>query len=592
MKKIGYNTLNISITHRKQEIEIMRALGASRSQICLMVLQEAFLLGLAGAGFGVFVGYFLAKGALLLIAKTVTSLYLISAIRHVSLTREIVSKGFLIGIVCTLISSAIPLSCALKIRPHLATGTGVTIHEDSCFFPGYLFNVLAVLCFIVAYIFVQFVAGRFRRPLLGGYGAILGVIMGFSLLCPVIIERILPLIIPVLEKFFSFFGRFSAENIRENKLYASISIAALAASLAMLISVGIMMDSFRGTVYQWTKQTLQADLYLSASIGFIRGTGDRLRSELRERVRKIEGIAQTAPYRFMHINYGENKIGLASSDLTLSLQKNTISLKNGDREKIVQQVLDNNGVLISENLELKYGLKPGDSITLQTPSGERAFPIYGLYYDYTNDLGVVYMDRELYKKVWKEDYISTLGVYLESGPNGQKVDGRKVAGRIRKALGKNENLLIMSGQELRDKAISIFDQTFHIFFALEFIAIVVALLGITNSLMISIMQRRREIALLRSIGAFKSQIKKMVMLEAAIMGLLGCLLGIVSGVVISFIMVYVILKGSFGWTIQYGLHYRVFSWSLLPVFITTLLAGYFPARKAKNIPLAEELRHE
>ncbi|MGA1842860.1 MAG: FtsX-like permease family protein [bacterium] len=580
-----FNTLSVSVERRKQEMAIIRSLGGSKSQIYSMILQEATILGLAGAGLGVALGFILARSAISLVSRTLTSIYILSAVKEVALTKGIAAQGISIGLSCTLISSFLPARRASKIRPHLAIGMDSADSENRRVLSYRGFTVLAVIFFIGA--FILFRIGMSKTTPVPGYLAALFVICGFTSLTPGFTKIFIHILAPPAIKIFSISGKFASENLLRGLYRSSIAIAALMASLAMLISIAVMVESFRETVYMWTLQTLKADLYLTSVIRFARGTEDRLRGEIRDVVKEIEGVAQTDPYRYIYINYGNNKIAVASNDFKGFLKRGNIWFKNGDPQKILKEALANDGVLISENLELRYGFKPGDRITLNTPTGIRSFFINGVYYDYTNDLGVVLMDREFYKKVWNEDYISTLGIFVEEGE-----DREVVAARIRKAVGANDYILLMRGQELRDRAMVTFRETFRIFFALEIIAMIVALLGITNSLMISIMNRRREIAVLRSIGALKRQIRKMIVIEAGLMGLIGNVLGIFAGIVISLIMVFVIIRQSFGWSIQYRFQIPILLLSIVPVMLTSIFAGYFPAHKAASLPLSEAIRYE
>jgi putative ABC transport system permease protein len=580
-----YNTLNVSVERRRQEMAIIRSLGGSRAQVYGTILQEATILGLVGSALGVGLGYALARSAISLVSRTVTSLYILSAVKRLSLTRGIFAQGMLIGLICTLISSFVPARRASKIRPHLAIGMDVSISENHKVLPCCGFTILAGIFFLVAYALSRL--GMSNATPVPGYLAALLVICGFTALTPGFTKVFIRIFTPVFSRLFSLPGKFASENLLRSLSRVSVAIAALMASLAMLISIAVMVESFRETVYTWTVQTLRADLYLTTAIRFARGTEDRLRGEVRDIVQGIEGVANTDPYRFVYINYKDSKIGMASNDFKNFIKRGNIWFKQGDPKRILKETLAQDGVLISENLEIRYGLKAGERITLNTPTGVRSFLIHGIYYDYSNDLGVVLMDREFYKKVWGEDYISTLGIFLQAD-----ADRDQVAGRIREEIGTSDYIVVMSGQELRDKAMVTFRQTFRIFFALEIIAMIVALLGITNSLMISIMNRRREIAVLRSIGALKGQIRKMIVLEAGFMGFIGNILGILAGIVISLIMVFVITRQSFGWSIRYRFQFPILLMSILPVLITSILAGYFPAHRAAGLPLSEALRYE
>ncbi|MGA1871099.1 MAG: FtsX-like permease family protein [bacterium] len=581
-----YNTINVSVERRMQEIAMMRSLGASRLQIYGMILQEATILGLAGSIIGIVLGLLLAKSAISLVSKTISSVYLLISVNQVVLTKEIIALGLVIGLLCTILSSLVPARRASSIKPHIVVGI-YDSHATQQSPSFHLKLILLSLLFFLSVILCAYLSKK-KADILFGYLSALLIVGGFTTITPTFIKGCLCFVRPLIERYFAIPGKFSLQNLLQSLPRVSVATAALMASLAMLISIAIMVESFRETVYIWTVQTLKADLYVTSAIRFSRGTGDRMQGAIEGMVKGIEGVAQTGPYRFMLMNYNNMKIGCASQDFDVFIQRGNIWFKNrGNTKEILENTREADGVLISENLELKYGLKEGDYITLNTPTGRRSFLIHGIYYDYSNDVGVVLMDRGLYKRVWNENYISTLGVYLHP-----HADAKKVAQSLRKAVGTSDYLLIMRGQELRDKAMETFKQSFRIFFALEIIAMIIALLGITNSLIISIMHRQREIAVLRSIGALKKQIRHTIILEAVFMGLIGNILGIFAGVAISFIMIFIITKQSFGWSIQYSPQALNLIMSIGPVLIISMLAGHIPAHKAAGTPLAKALRYE
>ena len=167
----------------------------------------------------------------------------------------------------------------------------------------------------------------------------------------------------------------------------------------------------------------------------------------------------------------------------------------------------------------------------------------------------------------------------------------QVRKEVLKTLGEHR-LIIRSNTELKKQVLEVFDKTFAITYSLEIIAILVAVLGLFNTLVSLILERKREIGILRFIGAFTRQIKRMILIEAGILGLIGSVMGLVAGVVVSYILIFVINKQSFGWTIQVHFPYIfilllvAFSWGV------SVLAGLYPARLAQELNPKEAVRVE
>jgi putative ABC transport system permease protein len=200
---------------------------------------------------------------------------------------------------------------------------------------------------------------------------------------------------------------------------------------------------------------------------------------------------------------------------------------------------------------------------------------------------MIMVDLAIYRKIWKDSRLNRATLYLKDPSRLEEV--RKDL--VENLSGKYQ-ILAVSNRELRDEILRIFDQTFAIAHALKVIAFVVAVLGIINSMLAMVIERERDIGILRAIGTFKAQIRKMTLIEAQLMGLVGFILGAVSGVLLSMVLIYVINKQSFGWTIQFFPVPWVFIQSLVLVVVASFLAGLFPAHAASKKNVAEAVKME
>jgi putative ABC transport system permease protein len=193
----------------------------------------------------------------------------------------------------------------------------------------------------------------------------------------------------------------------------------------------------------------------------------------------------------------------------------------------------------------------------------------------------------IFRKYWSEQVVDTLGIYLKPGANPEAV-----ATEIKRRFGRLHRLFIFSNHTFKEEIYQLIKQSFAITYALEIIAIAVGLMGITTALYTSVLARQRETSVLRALGAFRQQIRKIIMLESALMGLLGLGVGTVCGVCLSLILVYIINYQAFGWTLRLTLP----AWTLLVdlglIFLTALAAGLWPAHQASTAGLTETLRME
>jgi putative ABC transport system permease protein len=239
---------------------------------------------------------------------------------------------------------------------------------------------------------------------------------------------------------------------------------------------------------------------------------------------------------------------------------------------------------VSEPFSRRFGVARGDKISLRTPSGPRSLEIEAIFYDYSSDRGVIVMDRSLFGELFQDRSADTLAVYLGPGE-----DSELVGDRIRSALS-GQALSIQPSSALRASALRVFDRTFLITYGLEVIALIVAALGVTNTLATLILERQGEFSLLRFLGAFPKQIRRITLAEATVLGLTGCLLGLALGLVLSLLLIYVINLQSFGWTIQFDFPFLFVSAGLVLIFLVTVVAGIYPALLATRMDALRALR--
>jgi putative ABC transport system permease protein len=214
------------------------------------------------------------------------------------------------------------------------------------------------------------------------------------------------------------------------------------------------------------------------------------------------------------------------------------------------------------------------------------FEVESIFYDYSTEAGLVVMDRGTYTANFDDRAVSTVAIYLEPGADADAVRA-DIAGRL-----PDGQVRIATNQELRGQVFRVFDQTFQVTYALELIALAVAMLGIANTLAALIIERRPELAMLRFIGAARSQIRRIIVLESGLIGVLGAVIGLGLGVVLSLLLVYVINFQSFGWTIQFRMPLGFLAQSLVVVVLATIVAGLYPASLALKMDPIEGIRAE
>ncbi|HEX7586936.1 MAG TPA: ABC transporter permease, partial [Anaerolineae bacterium] len=399
--------------------------------------------------------------------------------------------------------------------------------------------------------------------------------------------------------------RMAARTVMQALSRTSVAIAALMVAISVVIGVTVMIASFRSTVENWLDQTLTADLYVSPPLqGASRSAS--IDPVLIAKITALPGIASTQLIRNTTVHsheYGDVRMVAPTTLGNRVLKSNGSSSRSAD----IQTQLQDGAVIVSEPFANRHHLQPDARITLDTDHGPREFPIVGVYYDYSSDQGIILMLLPTYRQYWDDTTVSAIAAYVSPDANENRVEDA-----LRVALGGACDaptraaeqvappgsahdcapVLVQSNKSLRDAALVIFDRTFAITLALRFIALVVAFIGVLGALMALQLERTRELGTLRATGMTLPQLWRLTLLESGLMGATAGLLSIPTGLILSWVLIYVINLRSFGWTIFFEPVPQVYLEALALSVIAALLAAVYPMLRLGRLQVADALREE
>jgi len=359
--------------------------------------------------------------------------------------------------------------------------------------------------------------------------------------------------------------------------------------IAMMVSLAIMISSFRKTVTLWIDQSFQADLWMQSKAKAMGNKSGRLQGAVLDEVRKVPGVAAAEGFVERRLDIGGQQAFLAAADFDVLAEHGNQLFLSGRSNKEVCKQLVGYRAMISEPFAVRKNLKRGDSVTVATPQGDKSFVVEDIYYDYASDLGYVIIPRDVYKDLYGDDSVTSIAIYLEPDSVPRLDEVRK---GILDRFKAGRHISIASTLELRSEAIRIFDRTFAITYALHTIAVTVALLSVMNALFALTLESKREFAILRYLGARKAQLSRVVLLQAAILGTVGNIGGLGLGYVLSLLLIYVINKQSFGWSVQYSIPVDFIVESGILVLVTAIASGIPPARLAARTLAPSVVRDE
>jgi len=577
-----YNMVALSVVRRRTEIGTLRAIGATPLLIASIFFIEAGIIGAAGSVIGVWLGKYLAKFSLNAVSVTVNNLYTPSYVTEVEFHWGQSWPYLLLGVGLSLVSSLIPAIDAARTSPTIVMRRGS--YDVKIFRGDRRLTLLALASFVLAGVFSLL-------PPIGGFPyfgflAVFLVIMGVSFLSPSALLLGRDLLKGVCKKFFGGEGFLASMNLSQNIGRNSLAISSLAIAFMMIISMSIMVHSFRQTVIVWIGQTLKADLFVQVAGGRDIDYQYTLPGDRVGDIRKIPGVAAVDLFRAQDISYNDKPAVLGSGDFKALSRYGNLVIKSGpSAQELAAEMIGQDRAIVSESFALKHEVEIGDSLYLETPNGSAELQVVAVYYDYSRERGYIIIDRSIFIKYYSDTDVNSFVIYLSN-----KNEIENVRQEILKTLGADYNLVIRSNSELKKNVLEIFDKTFAITYSLEIIAGCVALLGLFNTLIALILERKREIGILRFIGGFREQVKRMVLIEAGILGFIGSILGVVAGAIVSYILIFVINKQSFGWTIQIHYPYAFVLFSLLLFWGVSFIAGLYPAKLAASLNPKEAVR--
>jgi putative ABC transport system permease protein len=584
-----YNTVLISILRRGKDVGVLKTLGTSATQVFAAFLIEGLVFGAVGSVAGIALGRGLAWLILKLIGRTINALYVNSTPEAIELTPGIIAAGIAVGTILSLLSAIQPSIEAVQLRPSLLlSGTVWRRRRDHVQTPApYRAQIIiAIICFVIAVLLSRLPA--WNGIAVAGYAAVLFVVAGFSALAALIVTGASRLLRAPYRAAFGIVGELASASIPASLRRTSIASAALSLAIGMMVAVALMVGSFRETVRVWVDQTVSSDLWLRPAKGLSNADSALFPNAISADLAKIPFIAAFDRARGRGVLYNDDRVLLASGDFAVTARFGDLPMIAPDKQsEALRNAITRNGVVVSESFSLKYDKGVGDGITLTTIHGRRSFPITGVYRDYSNDRGVVAMDRGLFINSFDDDAISTVVIFLKPG-----IDRDTARRSLEATLGPKYHAFAVTNGEIRGEVMKIFDQTFLITYALLAVAIVVAVLGVINTLAALILERKRELALLRVLGMTVAQVRRMLVLESSVLGLTSTAAGLAMGYVLSWILIYVINKQSFGWTIAFHTPVRLIATSLAVTFVASLVAGLVPSRLARRIDLAMAMKAE
>ena len=578
---IIYQTIAISVEQRRRDIAITRSLGFTRSAVSTVFVSECLLLGVLGSAGGILSGYVLARLSLRTAIAGISDMYVQLSPGEIVLPPLETTLGAALGIATCLGAGFAPALRAAREPPAQVLRSTAGVQEERLRPIPTASGVLAItlaICLLTLDLRLVSSTGKTAWIMFGHTLLILG----FALLAPAFVRLCARLVTPLGSRSPLPMG-LAVEFFSRSPTRAAATVSAIMVGYALVIVLGSVVHSIQHTLASWITYTFASDLTVGTAPGLNSGTFD---TALTMQLVRLPGVASVERYRKSLSLYEGQPVVLGTIDRHNRPDKAPLLVVHS-RPAAYEKAEAGDAVFVSESFAFRYGSHLGDHLALDTGVGRRSFEIAAIVRDYTLDLGTILLDINTYQTLWRDTRLTYAHVWKSHSAD---------LGRLRKAvagvLGDNPQVGVITNSDFRAEVEERVRNLLRVLGSLQILAATIAMLGVVNFLLAAILDRRREIGLLRSIGVTRSQIRQAVIIEAGLIGLAGAGLGVFEGLSAGFLMVTHSMRVTMGWSLDFSFPTALAASTLLAITATAALAGYIPAHRVTTGTVLAGLRTE
>ncbi len=578
-----FNSFSIAVNQRWKEIGVLRALGVERPSIQRMFLGEAVLMGAVGSLIGLVSGFFLASGATRMMGQIVATVYARTAPLEppaFHLSYAAVSIG--LGILSSLLAAWFPARAAARLNPVLALHDIETRQREAVLgWPRLLAGLGLSLAGVALVRYAPLRVGKLYQFI---YVAM--ILLGFVAMLPKLAQWLALGFRAPMDWAFGSEGVLAVDTMIHSPRRTSATVGAVMIGLTFVFATGAYIQSNRRVITRWMNRAITADLEVTASVS-ARSPTYHLSEALGLRISALEGVKRVENIRFTFVPYRDDQVALMALEMEGWLARVNDPIEEGDEKKARALMPRGEGVLVARNFATRWDVGVGDHLKLETPMGPLDLPILGVVENYSSEKGTIFMDRALYKRFWRESGVDYLEVNLLPGAN-RSVVKRTIEGLV----AGDQHAFVFTNEEYKQWVLGLVNQFFVLNYIQMVVAIFVAVLGIVNTLIISVSERQREIGVLRAIGGFRVQIRNLVLLEAMVIAIIGVLMGAVANIFTTYFLVRTASTLFAGYTVPFAFPYTLILVSLPVMAVVAASAAWWPARQAVEVNVVRAIGYE
>ncbi len=584
-----YHALATAIAHRRRELAICRAVGFAPRALALAVGIEALAFGIAGAGIGCALGVGMAEIALDAVRGAVGAIYARSGAASLELGAGQIGLALLLGVGTALGAAIGPARSAARVPVlrHLRRDDADVppLKSLGSFLPGIGLGVSLVLLGTAGF-FVEYRSSSalVHLTLMAVPTALLA--LGFAALAPAFLAGFVALLQRCFGRRQPITLELALESLARDPARRRGPLTPMIVAFALVLLGASMVASLRASILGWVERTLAADLYVVAGPSLPLPSGETFPAALEARVAPVAGVARVAASRLVYTPLGDRTVVLRSLRDTLPFDELHYPIQQALPDAAAR-FARGEGVLLSDDLAHREGLSVGDTVELTTASGPRRFLVAAVVVDFTLDVGTITIEEATYRRLWQDDLANVLYVWTEKGASLPAV--RRSIGLALEPVARTS--ILTAGQFEQDVSGAL-DGALRLTWAIEIVALGIALIGVINFFLVEVSDRRREMGLLRAVALGPTALGRSLLFEASVLGVLGGLLGVAYGALVSWLVVTRSARLISGWSLDFVFSAELAAATVVVATVAAVLAARFPVRRAQSRSVAELIAME
>lgn len=580
---IIFNSFTISVNQRWKQLGVLRALGVEQGGIQRMFLAEGVVLGLIGSFLGIVAGFILASLSAGFIGEVTASFYgFVFSPTDLDFNLTFAAQALAAGVLASVAGAWLPARTASRLDPVLALHNIESPQRE--LMAGKIQLAAGIVLVAIGFGLTHFVTPAIGQNIQLFFAFLMQ--FGSILLVPWFVQAGAFVLRPLMDRVFGIEGLIAVQNMARSRRRTTATVIALMVGLGFVYSHGALIDSHKNALLDSFDKALAADMLVTAS-NEVHSKTYHFDEATALAIGSLPEVRTADAARIMPLDYKGQEVLVIAHDMNAYFDVSPDLLDSGSTDVARTLTSEGRGLLASNNFSERWDVGVGDAVTLDTPSGPVTLTVAGTLNYYRSERGTLFFDRRLVKKYWHDSDVDYIFIDLKPG-----ADRALLKTRIEQLLAGRNRAFVYTHDEYKTWVETMVNQFFGLIYIQMFAAFLVAGVGLANTMVISVAERRRELGILRAIGGLRSQVTRIVIYEAVAVSIIGIATGVISGVLNAYFLVNTASRVIAGFSLKLQFPFILVIYLMPVVVAVAIVSAWFPARNASRMNVSDAISYE